>query len=93
MPGITTTLATLESQMPNGTTQSKRPALDEAKYGPRTLRKDVRMFVKKMDWTEAYLLLKHCLEMVSGGEGCFSFRLHRLTSLARHPISVSSRTC
>ncbi|KAJ9118359.1 hypothetical protein QFC24_006187 [Naganishia onofrii] len=63
MPGITTTLATLESQMPSGTTQSNRPALDEAKYGPRTLRKDVRMFVKKMDWMEAYLLLKHCLEM------------------------------
>ncbi|KAJ9111033.1 hypothetical protein QFC22_006629 [Naganishia vaughanmartiniae] len=41
MPGITTTLATLESQMPGGTTQSNRPALDEVKFGPRTLRKDL----------------------------------------------------
>ncbi|KAJ9093161.1 hypothetical protein QFC21_006477 [Naganishia friedmannii] len=63
MPGITTGLATLESQMPGGITQSSRPALDEVKYGPRTLRKDLRVFVKKMDWMEAYLLLKHCLEM------------------------------
>ena len=58
-------LTDMESRISSGITQSNRPALDEEKFGPRTLRKDIRMFSKKMDWKEAYLLLKHCLEMVS----------------------------
>jgi len=65
MPSLSNDLATAESQMPGGITQSTRPTLDAEKYGPRTLKKDIRMFSKKMDWKEAYLLLKHCLEMVS----------------------------
>lgn len=64
VPTIPGNVATLESQAVV-TTQSNRPALDEDKYGPRTLKKDIRLLSKKMDWTEAYLLLKHCLEMVS----------------------------
>jgi MFS family permease len=71
VPTIPTDLATLESQLPVATTQSNRPALDEGKYGRRTLRKDVRLFSKKRDWMEAYLLLKHCLEMVSGDKRRF----------------------
>ncbi|KAI5449080.1 hypothetical protein NCC49_005350 [Naganishia albida] len=62
VPTIPGDVATLESQAVV-TTQSNRPALDEDKYGPRTLKKDIRLLSKKMDWTEAYLLLKHCLEM------------------------------
>lgn len=70
MPSITTNIATLESQMPGGITQSNRPALDEVKYGPRTMKKSLRILSKKMDWTEAYLLLKHCLEMVRRDDKC-----------------------
>lgn len=69
VPTLPTDLATLESQLPVATTQSNRPALDEDRYGRKTLRKDVRLFSKKLDWMEAYLLLKHCLEMVSHGVG------------------------
>ncbi|KAJ9096312.1 hypothetical protein QFC20_006450 [Naganishia adeliensis] len=63
VPTLPTDLATLESQLPVATTQSNRPALDEDRYGRKTLRRDVRLFSKKLDWMEAYLLLKHCLEM------------------------------
>jgi len=75
MPSLSNDLATAESQVPGGTTQSTRPALDAEKYGPRTLRKDIRMFSKKMDWKEAYLLLKHCLEMVGPNEAFLCLRL------------------
>jgi hypothetical protein len=65
LPAMTGDVATLESQMPHVITQSNRPALNAEKYGPKTLRKDIRMFSKKVYWKEAYLLLKHCVEMVS----------------------------
>lgn len=78
LPPMNGDVTTLESQMPQVITQSNRPALDEEKYGPKTLRKDVRMFSKKVYWKEAYLLLKHCVEMVNAKDR----NIHPHSSLA-----------
>lgn len=55
----------LAARRAGGYTQTTRPPLDAEKYGPRTLKRTMRLWAGKSDWTEAWLVLKHTAQMVS----------------------------
>jgi hypothetical protein len=91
VPDAVTDSNTVAARQAGGYTQATRPALDAEKYGPRTLRKTMRLWAGKSDWTEAWLVLKHTAQMVS--RLISGAMISLISSMAACCISFCSRTC